>query len=136
MWCFWPQKWQSYPSGVPRSGMGSTETASANFRLGLGNIVTFIKTTLKKDVISILGQAVIYHTLHSSSLTDFPSDSSCGDMNWMPLFLRGKIKKILNFMIILLLPLLKNTIWFFSKYLRKPAPKRVAFTCNGWGNEI
>ena len=41
-----------------------------------------------------------YHTLHSSSLTDFPSDSSCGDMNWMPLFLRGKIKKILNIMII------------------------------------
>ena len=57
-----PQKWQSYPSGVPRSGMGSTETASANFRLGLANIVTFIKTTLKKDVISILGQAFI-HTL-------------------------------------------------------------------------
>ena len=72
-----------------------------------------------------------YHSLHSSSITDFPSDSSCGDMNWMPLFLRGKIKKILNFMIILLLPLYKNTIWFFSKYLRKPAPKRVAFTYNG-----
>jgi len=53
------------------SGVGSTIFASKNFRSGLEKIIDFLKSELKKDRISIL-------------------DSSCGDMVWMPLFLRSR----------------------------------------------
>ena len=40
-------------------------------RIGLEKIVSFIKEKLGKEKITIL-------------------DSTCGDMNWMPVFLRGR----------------------------------------------
>jgi len=67
----WNKKWNSYAKSVPRSGIGSTLQSSQNFREGMEKIVDYLKTELKKDKISIL-------------------DSSCGDMNWMPTFLRGR----------------------------------------------
>jgi len=67
----WNKKWKSYAKNVPRSGIGSTLQSSQNFREGMEKIVDYLKTELKKDKISIL-------------------DSSCGDMNWMPTFLRGR----------------------------------------------
>jgi len=67
----WNKKWKSYPESFPRSGIGSTLESTQNFRSGLGSVVDYLKAELGKDVISIL-------------------DASCGDMNWMPTFLRSR----------------------------------------------
>jgi len=67
----WNKKWKSYPESFPRSGIGSTLLSTKNFRSGLGSVVDYLKAELGKDRISIL-------------------DASCGDMNWMPTFLRSR----------------------------------------------
>ena len=55
---------------APKSGYGSTIPASANMRAALHNVVNHIKKVLNKKEITIL-------------------DSSCGDLTWMPLFLKS-----------------------------------------------
>ena len=52
------QKWNTYGK-LPASGPGSTIAAAKNFINGLQNIVNFIKETLKKEKISILGKTEI-----------------------------------------------------------------------------
>ena len=53
------QKWNTYGK-LPASGPGSTIAAAKNFINGLENIVNFIKETLNKEKISMLGKAEIY----------------------------------------------------------------------------
>ena len=53
------QKWNTYGK-LPASGPGSTIAAAKNFMTGLENIVNFIKETLNKEKISMLGKAEIY----------------------------------------------------------------------------
>jgi len=53
------------------SGFGSTLEITQNFRQGLAKIVDYLKMTLNKERISIL-------------------DSTCGDLAWMPTFLRTR----------------------------------------------
>ena len=52
------QKWNTYGK-LPASGPGSTVAAAKNFVSGLENIVNFIKVTLNKEKISILGKTEI-----------------------------------------------------------------------------
>ena len=52
------QKWNTYGK-LPASGPGSTVAAARNFVSGLENIVNFIKVTLNKEKISILGKTEI-----------------------------------------------------------------------------
>ena len=65
------QKWQGYPENIPRSGVGSSLENSENIRQALEKIVPFLAAELGKDKIRIL-------------------DAPCGDMTWMPEFLRGR----------------------------------------------
>ena len=50
------KKWNSYPVGVPRSGLGSRKSASRNFRLGLSNIVHFVRESLREETLAMLGK--------------------------------------------------------------------------------
>ena len=52
------QKWNTYGK-LPASGPGSTIAAARNFMNGLDNIVNFVKETLNKEKISILGKTLI-----------------------------------------------------------------------------
>ena len=53
------QKWNTYGK-LPASGPGSTIAAAKNFMTGLENIVNFVKETLNKEKISILGKKLIF----------------------------------------------------------------------------
>lgn len=67
----WEHDWKAQVPNVPKSGVGSTLEASKNFREALDKIVDNLKRELKKETITIL-------------------DAPCGDMTWMPSFLRSR----------------------------------------------
>ena len=57
--------------GESRSGLGSTTAATVSMKLILGRVIDHVKAELGQDTVTLL-------------------DSSCGDMNWMPGFLRAR----------------------------------------------
>ena len=59
-----PQKWNTYGK-LPPSGPGSTVAAARNFIKGLETTVNFIKDSLRKDKISILGKDVLQYLVWS-----------------------------------------------------------------------
>ena len=57
--------------GESRSGLGSTTAATISMKHILGRVIDHVKAELGQDTVTLL-------------------DSSCGDMNWMPGFLRAR----------------------------------------------
>ena len=57
--------------GESLSGLGSTTAATVSMKHILGHVIDHVKAELGQDTVTLL-------------------DSSCGDMNWMPGFLRAR----------------------------------------------